>query len=83
MFCRIVNEHCHAAEDLEWPQINIKSGNSLSGTDASVQFAAAVDDLKRASGVAAKGGDNIVIGPIDLIENPAIFLTTASDVSIE
>lgn len=78
-FLSRVNEHCLVAKDLECPQINIKSGKRLSGTESKVQFAAAVDNLKRASDVAAKNGINIVIEPIDLIENPTIFLTTVSD----
>lgn len=40
-----VNEHCLVANDLECPQINIKSGKRLSGTESKVQFAAAVDNL--------------------------------------
>jgi hydroxypyruvate isomerase len=78
-FVARVTEHCHVAKELESPQINIKSGKKLEGVDPQVQFAAAVDNLKRASDVVAENGINIVIEPIDLIENPTIFLTSVKD----
>ncbi len=78
-FVTRVTEHCHIAQELECPQINIKSGKRLEGVNPQVQFAAAVDNLKRASDVSAKNGIDIVIEPIDLIENPTIFLTTVKD----
>jgi hydroxypyruvate isomerase len=78
-FVTRVTEHCHVANVLGCPQINIKSGKRLEGTDPQAQFAAAVDNLKHASDVADKNGINIVIEPIDLIENPTIFLTSVKD----
>jgi hydroxypyruvate isomerase len=78
-FVTRVAEHCHVARGLECPQINIKSGKRLTTVDPQAQFQAAVDNLKRASDVAEQSGINIVIEPIDLIENPTIFLTSVSD----
>jgi hydroxypyruvate isomerase len=78
-FMARVTEHCHLAKRLECPQINIKSGTRLEGVDPNVQISTAVDNLKRASDVADKDGINIVIEPIDLIENPTIFLSSVSD----
>jgi hydroxypyruvate isomerase len=78
-FVKRVTEHCHVAKGLESPQINIKSGKKLEGVDPQIQFAAAVDNLKRASDVAAKSEINIVIEPIDPIESPTIFLTSVKD----
>jgi len=78
-FLTRVTEHCHIAKGLESPQINIKSGNRLKGVDPQIQFAAAVENLKRASDVASENGINIVIEPIDLIESPTIFLTSVKD----
>ena len=78
-FVTRVTEHCHVANRLECPQINIKSGKKLEGVGPQAQFTAAVDNLKRASDVADKNGINIVIEPIDLIENPTIFLTSVTD----
>ncbi|ADV82408.1 hydroxypyruvate isomerase family protein [Terriglobus saanensis] len=78
-FVTRVTSHCRVAKGLECPQINIKSGKRLDGVEPQVQFAAAVDNLKRASDVAARNGINIVIEPIDLIENPTIFLTSVKE----
>ncbi len=39
----------------------------------------AVENLKRASDIAEKSGINIVIEPIDLIENRTIFLTSVHE----
>ena len=74
-----VTKHCNIATGLECPQINIKSGPRLEGVNPQAQFAAAVDNLTRASDVAADNGINIVIEPIDLTENPTIFLTSVKD----
>ncbi|MEO6804433.1 MAG: TIM barrel protein [Granulicella sp.] len=71
--------HCHLAKDLGCPQINIKSGKRLEDVDPKVQIATAIDNLKRASDVADASGINIVIEPIDLIENPTIFLTSVTE----
>ncbi|RXH54094.1 Hydroxypyruvate isomerase [Granulicella sibirica] len=78
-FVTRVTEHCRIAKGLECPQINIKSGKRLTAVDPNAQLQAAVDNLKRASDVAEASGINIVIEPIDLIENPTIFLTSVHD----
>jgi len=78
-FVARVTAHCHVANELGCPQINIKSGKRLQGIDPKAQLAAAVDNLKRASDVVAANGINIVIEPIDLIENPTIFLTSVTE----
>jgi hydroxypyruvate isomerase len=78
-FVARVTEHCHVAKRLESPQINIKSGKRLEGVNPTTQVATAVDNLKRASDVAGENGIDIVIEPIDLIENPTIFLTSVND----
>lgn len=78
-FVTRVTAHCQVARNLESPQINIKSGRRLEGVDPKVQFATAVDNLKRASDIAAESGINVVIEPIDLIENPTIFLTSVQE----
>jgi len=78
-FATRVAAHCLISKGLECPQINIKSGPRLDGVDPKVQFTAAVDNLKRASDIAESSGINIVIEPIDLIENPTIFLTSVQE----
>jgi hydroxypyruvate isomerase len=78
-FVSRVREHCQVAKSLGCPQINIKSGKKLQSVDPRSQFAAAVDNLKRASDIGVENDINIVIEPIDLIENPTIFLTSVRD----
>ncbi len=78
-FVKQVTKHCKIANSLGTPQINIKSGKKLEGVDPAIQLAAAVDNLKRAADVTASAGINIVIEPIDLIENPTIFLTSVKE----
>lgn len=78
-FVARVTAHCHVANELGCPQINIKSGKRLEGIDPKAQLSAAVDNLKRASDIVAANGINIVIEPIDLIENPTIFLTSVTE----
>jgi hydroxypyruvate isomerase len=78
-FATRVTEHCRTAKRLECSQINIKSGKKLEGVEPREQFTAAVENLKRASDIADKQGINIVIEPIDLIENPTIFLSSVKD----
>ena len=78
-FITKLTAHCQIAKSLDCPQINVKSGKKLDGVDPKVQFSAAIDTLKRASDVADKNGINLVMEPIDLIENPTIFLTSVKD----
>jgi hydroxypyruvate isomerase len=78
-FVKRVAAHCQIANGLGCPQINIKSGNRLAGVDPQAQMAAAVDNLKRAADVASAANINIVIEPIDPIENPPIFLTSVKE----
>jgi hydroxypyruvate isomerase len=44
-----------------------------------VQRLTSIENLKRAADLASKNDIEIVIEPIDLLENPTIFLTTVSD----
>lgn len=70
-------EHLRYAKELECPQVILLSGKRIA--DASKQRATAVENLKRAVDFAAKENIEIVIEPIDLIENPPIYLASVSD----
>jgi hydroxypyruvate isomerase len=70
-------EHLRYAKELECPQVILLSGKRIA--DAAGQRVTAVENLKRAAEVAAKEGVEIVIEPIDLIENPPIYLASVSD----
>ncbi len=67
------------AQRLECPQIILLSGKRVPQLDPRAQRQIAVDNLKKASDLAAKSGLRIVIEPIDPLENPTIFLQSVSD----
>ena len=68
-----------AATELESPQINLKSGNRIDNVPRSVQHAASVENLKRAAELAAAHHVQIVVEPIDPLENPNMYLTSVSE----
>lgn len=68
-----------SAKDLGCPQIILLSGKQVDGMPRQVQHSTAVENLKRAADLAAKSNIEIVIEPIDPLENPSIFLTTVSE----
>jgi hydroxypyruvate isomerase len=68
-----------AAKELESPQINLKSGNRIDSVSRSVQHAASVENLKRAADLAAASQVQIVVEPIDPLENPNMYLTSVSE----
>jgi hydroxypyruvate isomerase len=69
-------EHANA---LQAPQLNLKSGNRLDGVSPEAQHAASIENLKRAAEVAAAHQVQIVIEPIDPLENPNMYLTSVSE----
>jgi hydroxypyruvate isomerase len=68
-----------AAKELESPQINLKSGNRIDSLSRSVQHAASIENLKRAADLAAATQVQIVVEPIDPLENPNMYLTSVSE----
>jgi hydroxypyruvate isomerase len=68
-----------AARELECPLIILLSGKRVEGMDPKTQRLMSIDNLKRASDLASKNNVEIVIEPIDPLENPTIYLTTVSD----
>jgi hydroxypyruvate isomerase len=71
--------HLEWAKKLGCPQVILLSGKRVPGMDATVQRQTSVENLKRAAELAAKSGIEIVIEPIDPLENPTIYLTTVTD----
>jgi hydroxypyruvate isomerase len=78
-FLKQMDAQIHSAKELECPQIILLSGKHVDGVDPKTQRQTAVDNLKRAADLAAKSDLQIVIEPIDPLENPPIFLTTVTD----
>lgn len=70
--------HLAAAQRLGCPQVILLSGRRVEGMSADAQFAASVETLKRAAGMAAEKQIEIVIEPIDPLENPTIYLQTVT-----
>ena len=68
-----------AAKELESPQINLKSGNRIDSLSRSAQHAASIENLKRAADLAAANQVQIVVEPIDPLENPNMYLTSVSE----
>jgi hydroxypyruvate isomerase len=69
----------HSAKDLECPIIILLSGKRVEGLDPKAQRQTSIDNLKRAADLASKNDVQIVIEPIDPLENPTIFLRTVTD----
>jgi hydroxypyruvate isomerase len=68
-----------AAKELESPMMNLTSGPRIAGLSTWAQHAACVENLKRASDLAAKQNIRLVIEPIDPIENPTLYMTSVSE----
>ncbi len=68
-----------SAKALGCSQVNLKSGKRVAGMEPGAQFDASVETLKRAGAMAAEHGVEIVIEPIDLLENPTIYLTSVTE----
>jgi len=67
-----------SAKTLQSPQINLKSGPRIDSLSPAVQHAACVENLKRAADLAAAHNIEIVLEPIDPIENPKMYMTSVS-----
>ena len=78
-FMAQVTAQMKAAKELESPQINLKSGNRIDNVSRSVQHAASIENLKRAADLAAANQVQIVVEPIDPLENPNMYLTSVSE----
>lgn len=60
-------------------QDDLASGKRVDGLAAGAQRQTSIDNLKWAAEQAAKGKVEIVIEPIDLLENPTIYLSTVTN----
>jgi hydroxypyruvate isomerase len=67
------------AKYLNSPQINLKSGNRIDSLTREAQHAASIENLKRAADLAAAHQVQIVVEPIDPLENPHLYLTSVSE----
>ena len=72
-------EHLQAATELECPKVILLSGKRVDGLGDGMQRQTSIDNLKWASDTAAREQIDIVIEPIDLLENPTIYLASVTD----
>ena len=68
-----------AAKDLECPQIILLSGKRIDGMLQKTQHLACIENLKRVADLASRHNVQIVIEPIDPLENPSIYLATVTE----
>jgi hydroxypyruvate isomerase len=78
LFLAQLKAQIEAAKLLECSQIILLSGKRVDSLTPQAQQQAAVDNLKRAADLATKDQIEIVIEPIDALENPTIFLQTVA-----
>ncbi len=72
-------EHLHSAKQLQCPRVILLSGDRIAGMAPEVQRQTSIENLKWAADQAAQQQIEIVIEPIDLLENPKIFLASVTD----
>lgn len=72
-------EQMRAAKELECQRIILLSGKRVESLGAGVQRQTAIDTLKWAAEKAEKEQIDIVIEPIDLLENPTIYLASVTE----
>jgi hydroxypyruvate isomerase len=67
------------AKNLECPTIILLSGNRNPNLPRPAQHQASVENLKRAGDLASQHNIQLVIEPIDPLENPPIYLTSVTE----
>ncbi|WP_446742451.1 hydroxypyruvate isomerase family protein [Silvibacterium acidisoli] len=79
VFLKQFQEHIDYAVKLHCPQVILLSGKRDASMSVDQQKQVSVENLLKASDIAAKHDIEIVIEPIDPLENPTIFLQTVTD----
>ena len=72
-------EQMKAAKELECPKMILLSGKRVEGLRVGEQRQTSIDNLRWAAERAAKEQIDIVIEPIDLLENPTIYLASVTE----
>jgi hydroxypyruvate isomerase len=79
LFMTQLASQIEAAKRLQCPQIILLSGKRVEGLSHEAQKHTSVENLKRAAELVSKENIQIVIEPIDALENPTIYLTTVTE----
>jgi hydroxypyruvate isomerase len=72
-------EHLQSAVELECPKVILLSGQRVERLGDAVQRQTSIENLTWAAERAAKAHVDIVIEPIDLLENPTIYLSSVTE----
>ena len=72
-------QHLQAATELECPKVILLSGKRVEGIGDRVQRRTSIENLTWAAEKADQAKIDIVIEPIDLLENPTIFLASVTE----
>jgi len=75
---RQVKEHIAIAKDLGCPQLILTSGKRVDGLSQDAQSSAMIATLKRVADLASQNNMQVVIEPIDLLENKFAYLTSVT-----
>lgn len=72
-------KHLHHAKELACERVILLSGDKVDGLASAVQRQTALDNLTWAAQQAARDKIEVLIEPIDLLENSRIYLSTVTD----
>lgn len=75
----LLAQEFQAMEAFECKRVILLSGKRVEGMSAQAQRDVSVENLKRVAEMAAKRAIEVVIEPIDLLENPSIFMASVTD----
>ena len=76
---RQLTEHIAVAKELESPQIILTSGPRMEGLPREVQHSACIENLKSVSDLLLKNDIQLVIEPIDLLEQKTGYLNSVTE----
>ena len=79
LFMTQLAEQIEAAKRLECPQIILLSGKRVDGISPEAQQRTSIENLKCSADLVSKENIQIVIEPIDALENPTIYLTSVTE----
>ncbi len=74
-----LTDHVAVAKDLNSPQIILTSGPRMEGLSREIQHSACVENLKQVSGLLSKNNIQVVIEPIDLLEQKTGYLNSVTE----
>jgi hydroxypyruvate isomerase len=72
-------DHLRSARELACERVILLSGNRVDGVGADVQRQTAIDNLAWAANQAGREKVEVLIEPIDLLENPSIYLSSVTE----